>query len=231
MTAHVSKRVLIRKRDVLYALQLASESIGRLNRIQLQKVLYLTDCTMVIFEATAPSRGHKTYYNGPFDSAIQAAVDSLVFCAYVAVDEVRRDEQGRVNCFYRLTPAGKTLASRLRNTDALVPRFEATQAVVERVSVAGWHRLIALAYADPTFVERRRIGFGQEIDVESASEPSTANLIDLLVRALPTGRTGGPPSRELMVEALFRYLELYANARGVLRNQPELLSRRWSGSE
>ena len=78
-------RVLNRMFDVLIALREAERHKKYLTRIELQKFIYLVDSVSNIYEFMPPQEGHKTYFNGPYDLAIQNAVDSLAFRGLVKI--------------------------------------------------------------------------------------------------------------------------------------------------
>src|SRR5688572_8648288 len=75
----------LRMRDVALCLHAAAPRHVALNRIRLQKYIYLADVLSIVYAALPPVDGHITYKNGPYDRAIQNAVDALAFRGFVHV--------------------------------------------------------------------------------------------------------------------------------------------------
>src|SRR5689334_16183969 len=101
-----SQPVVTRMRDVGMSL-LAAASFGQpLNRVRLQKFVYLLDQVGQLLRVLPPILGHYSFRNGPFDPRIQNAVDSLAFRGLVDIKGLRRTKEGAVHCDYKLSVAG-----------------------------------------------------------------------------------------------------------------------------
>lgn len=210
-------QILVRMKDVGIALSAAHTLENKLNRIQLQKFIYLSDIVGYLFEVLPPTKAHVTYKHGPFDLGIQNAVDALVFRGLVEASGVQKDSKGNIHAIYQLTSAGRNWVGSIEQSDAFSLRSQASSAVASQLKTLGWSRLVALVYAEPTFVNTRSRGFGQPLALNDGLENSAAYLLEILDLGLRSGFPESTQNRELMVEMLFRYLDIYS------RSNPENL--------
>jgi hypothetical protein len=98
----------------------------------------------------------------------------------------------------------------LNSEDALRTRWEASHDVAARVNDLGWRRLVEIVYAEPTFVSMRPRGLGQPLR-PAAIGTSNANALIRYVRySLRRGPNAAGPSRVLLLDLLFSYLDQYA---------------------
>src|SRR5690242_9365902 len=104
--------VLNRMGDVMLALREAEKAAVSPTRIQLQKFVYLVDVLGQIVGLLKPVHGHKTYKNGPYDSAIQNAVDALAFRGFVRIAGVWKTPSGTLGTRYGLAPGGELFLRR-----------------------------------------------------------------------------------------------------------------------
>ena len=81
-------RILIRMADVAFALAAAHDHRERLGKLRLQKFIYLADAVSLLYSFLPPQENHTTYMYGPYDAAIQRAVDSLAFRGFVAIQGI-----------------------------------------------------------------------------------------------------------------------------------------------
>lgn len=197
-------------KDVGIALGAANQSGTVLNRTELQKFIYLSDVVGYLFEILPPSIAHVTYKRGPFDLNIQNAVDALVFRGLVKASSVEKDSKGNIRATYQLSSAGRQWVDSIHQTDAFSLRYKASAAVASQLEKWGWSRLIALVYAEPTFVTKKSHGFGQALALNNGLENSAAHLLQILDIGLRAGFPESSQDRDLMVQILFRYLERYA---------------------
>jgi len=195
-------------RDVTAALGVAAEYNKPLNRIRLQKFVYLMDAVTVVFRALPPSEGHYTFKHGPFDPAVQNAVDSLAFRGLVSIIALQKTEEGTVFADYTLSEAGHHFFRKMTDSDATASRITVAREVAERVNRLGWSRLRELVYAEPTFLKARAGGFGRRLVTYKGREVSTGRLLQIITRALST--QGIQPSRDIVLDAYFEYLDEYA---------------------
>ena len=125
--------VTLRMRDVAIALGVAADHGETLNRIRLQKFVYLMDAVAVIFATLPASEGHYTFKHGPFDPAIQNAVDSLAFRGLVNIVRAQENDEGSVSADYTLSEAGRDLFREFDATEAIPSRVEIGREVAARV--------------------------------------------------------------------------------------------------
>jgi hypothetical protein len=197
-------------RDVTIALGVADGYGESLNRIRLQKFVYLMDAIAIIFRELPPSEGHYTFKHGPFDPAIQSAVDSLAFRGLVAIPKLTMTDEGKVSAIYKLSEGGKDCFTRMVASAATADRVTIAQAVATRVERLGWSRLRELVYAEPTFLKARGLRYGQKLFPYKGREVSTGRLLGIIRRALSA--KGIEPSRDIVLDAYFEYLDKYARS-------------------
>ncbi len=209
----ISKRsdVLLRMQDVGFALAVAGNYGQRLNRIRLQKFIYLQDAVRYVYHLMPLQNGHSTYLHGPFDVAIQNAVDALAFRGLVRIYNVAREDDGSTHAEYGLSSAGKLWVKRVAVSQAFSPQWRLTQHVAQQVDMFGWHRLKFLAYAEPTFASARPHGYGQHLTLTSIRKNSAAFLLNTLERVLFHGLKHEKPASEFMLELFFRYLNEFSH--------------------
>lgn len=200
--------VLKRMSDVTMALATASVYNQKLNRIRLQKFIYLLDIVGYIYEVLPPAANHISYNNGPYDPAIQNAVDSLAFRGLVEISDVDTLPRGNFSSQYTLTFAGEEWVEILAGQEAFKLRFEAARLIGKKVEKLGWWRLKDLVYAEPTYVQKKYSGFGQRIDITKGTENTAAYLIGLINRSLGI-KEKQMVNRELAVDVFFRFLDNY----------------------
>lgn len=200
-------RILIRMADVVFSLAAAHEHGERLGKLRLQKFIYLADAVSLLYSFLPPLENHTTYMHGPYDVAIQRAVDSLAFRGFVAIHGVRPNVGG-VAADYSLNEVGLQLASRLK--DEMEGLWSIFSDVAIQVNQIGWNHLRALAYAEPTFVNARAHGYGQALQVTDGLANSSALVLATIDRVLDNEIVERRPTRELVGSLFFRYLREYS---------------------
>lgn len=201
--------VALRMRDVGFALSAAKGYGVSLNRIALQKLVYIADSLSLIFQLLPPASGHQTYKHGPYDRFIQNAVDSLCFRELAAITKAVQFENS-VSTEYALTDSGSQWIAELGTRESSADRKELFSAVAyELQKNENWSRLKELVYAEPTFVATRPLGWGKPLQVDDGRRTSSAALLQTIGFALKHGSTK-PPSRSLVVTLFMRYLDRYA---------------------
>jgi len=203
-----SSTITLRMRDVTSALGAAAEYRQTLNRIRLQKFVYLMDAVAVIFNTLPPSEGHYTFKHGPFDPAVQNAVDSLAFRGLVTITKLAQGEEGTISADYTLSEAGEDYFQRLLAHDAGAHRVVVAREVALRIQRIGWRRLKELVYAEPTFLKARAGGYNRRLVTYNGRQVSTGRLLQIITRSLST--QGIRPTREIVLDAYFEYLDKYA---------------------
>lgn len=202
-------RVLVRMRDAGMALKVA-RNFGRwLSRTQLQKFIYLLDIISLLYDLLPPSEAHRTYKYGPYDVAIQNAIDSLSFRGFVTVYDVHRSPDGDVSSRYQLTPEGNSWIEEISEMVEFVSRWKAASAVGRQINKLGWERIVNLVYAEPTFVSMRNRGYGQTLPVNNGINNSAAFFMASINRVLCHGFEKISINPDLIPNLFFRYLAEY----------------------
>ena len=204
-------RVLLRMRDLGFALGTAEGFGQSLNRIRLQKFVYLVDSVTLLYQLLPVSEGHRTYFHGPYDPAIQNAADSLAFRGFLRMSELRRGAGHTILAEYGLTDAGRSWLERMSSSPLFRDRRSIAKDVGAKVNALGWQKLKSLAYAEPTFVALRQRGIGQLLAVDNALNNSSALFIQLIEKAL-WGREL-VTNRELVLDLFFEFLSRYSAVR------------------
>lgn len=205
----MNSTVTNRMGDVIIALAEAEKAKVRPTKIQLQKFIYLTDILGQVIGLFRPREGHKTYRNGPYDAAIQNAVDSLAFRALVQITGVWKTPSGYLATRYELAAPGRKLLEKLRSSDALKRRIWIGEMVGLELKKLGWDRIVGLVYAEPTFVARRSSGWGTELTAEDGLSISTAFVLAIMRRVTALLNPEGTVSPEWFTERFFAYLDDY----------------------
>ncbi len=198
-------------RDVGLALRTAKDRSQRLNKIRLQKFIYLMDAVSRLYELLPPAQRHRTYLYGPFDASVQNAVDCLAFRGFariVGIGPLR--DRGEPSVEYTLTVAGEQWISQLVIQSSIRQRFDIAHDIGVQLDALGWERLRALVYAEPTFVSHRGAGLGQLLEPDNGMKNSSAYLLQTMKRVLQRGSENVPVARSLLVNLYFDYLKRYA---------------------
>ena len=207
--------VLIRMRDVGFALRAVSFHQRALSRIQMQKYLYLMDSLAVLYELLPPVEAHYTFRHGPYDPFIQSAVDSLAFRGLAKIQTLVRRSNGNIASEYSLSPAGFQWSERMRADPVLSERSVLADVVARQVNRIGWDRIVLLVYAEPTFLNSRPDGFGKKLKPQRASINSSAYVLQLIRHALPS--QSALVTRDVLAEYFFDYLDTYSKAQRSVR--------------
>jgi hypothetical protein len=206
-------RILIRMRDVGFALTAAAEFDQLLSRIRLQKLVYLLDVLVYLVELLPPSERHLTYKHGPFDAAIQNAVDCLAFRGLVRVSELHREPNGQTHSNYGLTKAGARWVERLTGDQEFRIRARVAESIAREINSIGWDQLIPLVYAEPTFVTARTLGYGTRLNPHDPLRNSAALVLKTMTHGLRVGFENTVASPELLFRLFFRYLKEFSHLR------------------
>lgn len=200
----------LRMRDVALCLHAAASRHVALNRIRLQKYTYLADVLSIVYAVLPPADGHITYKNGPYDRAIQNAVDALAFRGFVHV--VTGGPDPNSSNTYSLSTAGHAFARALSDAPLLSIRWNIISDIANQLDIHGWHRLRELAYAEPTFVRTRPSGLGLRLYPARMGRPNANEVIRFMRHALSHDDADRPPARKLLLELFFRFLNQYSLA-------------------
>lgn len=204
-------KTVLRMRDVGLALSAAGQYEYVLNRIGLQKFLYLADALSRLFEVLPPAIGHETYKHGPYDRSIQNAVDCLCFRRLVRIAKLSAMESGNLTTEYELTDAGVLWASRMASSDLGRPKWAVIFKIAAEINAGGyWRSLRELVYAEPTFVNAKSRGWGHALRLDDAFSPTSFALVNVIQLALNRGFQGTEPSLDLLISLYFKYLQRYS---------------------
>jgi len=218
-------RVLIRMRDVGFALRSAAEFKQLLSRIRLQKFVYLLDVLVYLVELLPSFEGHRTYKHGPFDAAIQNAVDCLAFRGFVRVSDVQQETDGQIHSRYGLTREGVNWVEKLTSDNQFRIRANVANSIAKQINGVGWDRLVSLVYAEPTFVTARAFGYGTKLDTNNPLNNSAALVLHTMKHGLHAGFEETTSTPDLMLELFFRYLQKFSS----LKDQTSSLRRSGAG--
>ena len=203
--------------DVAMSLSSASIYGQKLNRIRLQKFIYLLDVVGYIFEMLPPSDNHHSYKNGPYDAAIQNAVDSLAFRGVVEITGVEQLPDGKIHSQYNLTPTGLKWVESLAQEESYSLRQKAANLTGRYINDLGWSRIKNLVYAEPTYAQVGSGGFGRRLEIYNGTENTAAYLIGLINRCLESSSHNVGLNRDLAVEMFFRFLDNYDKSKNKFR--------------
>lgn len=162
----MNSNVILRMRDVALCLYHAKQHELVLNKMQLQKIIYLLDCLDAFLYVLLPEEGHQTYYHGPYDKNIQNAADSLVFHLLADVENIKMADNGNIACEYLLTANGVEWVEILLYDDVNTKKRSLIIAsLLESLLSRNLLRnIVKLVYSEPVFVRNNRSGYGVSLD-------------------------------------------------------------------
>jgi hypothetical protein len=205
---------LNRMSDVMLALGEAEKAHVLPTRIQLQKFIYLSDVLGQIVGELKPREGHKTYRNGPYDSAIQNAVDALSFRGLARIAGIWRTPSGHKATSYALAEPGRQFLKLVREHPAMTRTVRIVELVGQEMCSLGWDRIVELVYAEPTYVTTRPSGWGVQLNAEDGLTVSAAFLVAIMRRAASTLSDGREASPEWLTDRFFAFLNDYDRGNG-----------------
>jgi hypothetical protein len=201
--------VFNRMSDVLFALEQAGKARVRPTKIQLQKFIYLSDALGQLVGVLRPKAGHKTYRNGPYDAAIQNAVDALAFRGFVRIAGIWRTPNGTLGTSYVLSAAGNVLLQKFHQSETFVQATYIAGLVGTELLQRGWDQVVNFVYAEPTFVSTRPSGWGAELRSEDGLRVSAAFLIAVIRRASAELNLRKQPDTNWVTDRFFAFLRDY----------------------
>lgn len=197
-----------RSKDVLFALTASGECEEHLNRLQLQKLIYLFDILALTWRHVGASRGFRPWHNGPYDASIQNAVDALAFRGFVTVTKVTFRKTRNVEARYGLTDAGVDAVAGLAQSDALASDLQLLREIATEVNARGWDNIKAIVYAEPTYNRARSKAEMSHLPTDNVLENLSWRLLNDVKRAFDVDRTT-PMSPRTLVQVLFAILDEY----------------------
>ena len=204
-------KVVIRMRDVGISLLASSSYSGSLNRVRLQKFIYLFDQVAQLLKLLPPKIGHYSFKNGPFDPHIQNAVDSLAFRGLVGITSLRKTSDGSIHSEYSLSPAGLKWTRRMVQSPTISDRWRVAELISAEINQLGWERLRELVYAEPAYVVARPRGYGEQLRELEFNSPSSAAVFKAFSVSLSRGFRRQPSINQI-VGLYFQYLRRYSES-------------------
>jgi uncharacterized protein YwgA len=195
--------------DVFFALGEAATADIQPAKIQLQKFIYLTDVVGQLLGVLRLRDGYKTYRNGPYDVAIQNAVDSLAFRGFVNVAGTWKTPSGHLAVRYTLARQGQEMLQTIRASNTFARKTRIAAIVGAEVRNLGWHRIVSLVYAEPTFVATRSLGWGAPLLAENGLDVSAAFILAIM-RRFAEGLRKEAATPVWLADRFFAYLGDYA---------------------
>lgn len=197
-----------RSKDVLLALSVAGDFRQTLNRLQLQKLVYLFDVLALSWRHVGSPRGFRPWHNGPYDAAVQNAVDALAFRGFVAATDVAFRRTRNAEARYSLTEAGAQAVDRLAENAAIANDLQLLRAIGAEIDHRGWKKIKEIVYSEPTYNRARAKSEMSELPVNNVLENLSSRLLSDLKRAFDMD-SAEPMSAGTLVQALFAILDQY----------------------
>lgn len=193
-----------RFKDVLLALAAAQSAHVSLQRIQLQKLIYLMDVFSSIWREVSKPTSFEPEKRGPWDRQIQNAVDALAFRGLVVVERINIRKAREIQSNYRLSEGGVRLVRQLASHPGISDQLSLAYEIAHEVSRPhrGWSTIKELVYAEPTYQAVRDSGSRKRVPLDNPSKNQTSELAKMFAESW--GWTAAsPPSREVFVQTLF----------------------------
>lgn len=196
-----------RYRDVILALASAHKYGEGLGRLQMQKFIYLADSLSILCDLLSPEIGFQTYKHGPYDPAIQNAIDVLMFRGVINIIRSAIKPDGTLTALYEISDSGLTIVKKMKNEPSFFRRAALYNTIGTHVAKRGWGKLKDLVYSDATYVGRKVDGWGVPLNTNSLlSNDSLRILLEFnnLVRNKDLKF-----SKENIISIFFRILDNY----------------------
>jgi len=196
-----------RYKDVLLALATVQIYGEKLGRLQMQKLVYLVDSLSLLWGLLSPAPGFQTYKHGPYDPAIQNAIDVLTFRGAINIVSSEVKPDGSLIALYEISDTGIEIVRRMKNNSHFSERASLYETISNHVSQRGWGKLRDLVYSEATYIGKKADGWGTSLNTNSLlSNDSLRTLLEFndLVRdrSLKLGR-------ENLTSIFFRVLDNY----------------------
>lgn len=193
--------------DVLVALQTAQGYNQSLGRIQLQKVIYLSDILSIIWRVNVPEKKHIVYKNGPYDGSIQDAVDILAFRGAVKTIKADIISKSRVGATYTISQTGKEILDEMVSQSLIRRKVELYNTMAVKINERGWGNLMKMVYLEPTFVDYKIDRWMEEIDSSSIFTNTSLRILVDFDKMLNHQRQDVPLSKEALTLIFFKLLD------------------------
>ncbi|TEB11292.1 hypothetical protein Psfp_03990 [Pelotomaculum sp. FP] len=163
----MNRDFLLRIKDVSLCLLVAKNYELLLGRLEIQKVIYLVDSISAYLFVLSGTKGHQTYFYGPYDKNIQNALDALVIRDLAEICDIKV-ANNTVSCNYLITDSGMRWTNNLIKASASIQyRVQIVDGViyslVERNRI---HKVKDLVYAEPLYAATKNYGHHYDLDFE-----------------------------------------------------------------
>ena len=148
-----------------------------LNKIEIQKVLYLAFTVSSITEFLSPQIDFLYHKRGPYSEALQIAIDWLVATNYVHVINYEPSEE-KAKVQYRLSDRGRKIVPELLENEIYNEAYQVLISIILILDLIGWKFLVNLVYQEPTLKQTGRwrnitlfksMNFSEEVLIEMLS--------------------------------------------------------------
>lgn len=194
-----------RYKDVLFALAVSEKYNQRLGKLQLQKYIYLADILSPLWDLIS-SGGYLTYFHGPYNQAVQNAVDVLAFRGAVEIVESEYEEKDKVKIRYKISDIGLGIVNEIIKESILNRRYELFKLVGQYVNKNGWGTLRKMVYSEATYVASKGEGLGKPLEPDSML---TNESLQILYGFNDLVREGTQISKTNMISIFFKLLDTY----------------------
>jgi uncharacterized protein YwgA len=167
-----------RFKDVLFALSSASRANVKLGRLQLQKLIYLADVFSAVWRVVSSPAQFRPDSFGPYDPAIQNAVDALVFRGIAQIGELRFGRR-YVKSTYSLSAIGTDVISRLVSDEVMGEELSLYDEIATEINKRGWNRIRDIVYAEPTYCAARAGAESSQLRTNRPNSNQTVRLARL----------------------------------------------------
>ena len=196
-----------RYRDVLLALSSAHNYGVGLGRLQMQKFIYLADSLSILWDLFGTEDNFQTYKHGPYDPAIQNAIDVLMFRGVIDIIRSEIKPDGTLIAVYKISDIGLAIAEKMKNEPYFLRRADLFDTIATHVAKRGWERLKELVYSDATYISRKVDGWG--VPLNTSSLLSNDSLRTLLGFNYLVRNRDEKLSKENLTSLFFRVLDNY----------------------
>jgi uncharacterized protein YwgA len=173
----------LRFKDVLLSLGATTKRNVAVQRIQLQKFIYLQDVFTSVWRVVAKPARFQPEKRGPYDKHIQNAVDALAFRGLVEVTSLSFQEIRQTRSSYRLTPSGQKAVKELIVDTVLHEEFLHAEEIADEIDRRGWEKIVQIVYSEPTYVVERDHASGQVLQINDPMANVTTQIVKLFQSA------------------------------------------------
>jgi uncharacterized protein YwgA len=197
-----------RYKDVLFALATAYSHGQSLGKLQLQKLVYLTDTLSLLWEIVSP-KTFQTYKQGPYDFGIQNAVDVLAFRGAVNIVRSNVHEGAEtISATYEISEIGLQIIKHLIVEAVFARKYDLSQIIGRHINRRGWHNLKKLVYSEATYLTMKAHGLGRPLETDSILTNDSLQIL-MGFKDLVRDKSATGLSRTSLVSIFFQILDDY----------------------